>query len=488
MTIDFNLIPVSLLVPGVLAEMDSTKASSGPVLQPYRAVIFAQKTTAGSATADVAISLPTAEDANAFFGEGSMAALMAIAFRERNAFTNLDVIPLDDDGSAVAAAGNFLFVGTATAAGVIYFYIGGRRLTAGVAVGDDMSAVAASVAAAITASEGLPVTASATLGQVDFTARNKGVVGNKIDLRLNYNPGESLPAGITVTVTAMASGATNPTLTNAIAAMGDIQYNVIAFPYVDATSLTAIETELLDRWGPLRAIEGVAFAAEQDTVANLQTLGGTRNSQFVSILGLESFPGMPAEHAAQVAGIVAFYGSSDVARPFQTLKLSGLAPAEVDRLTLEERNLLLADGISTLTTGPGGSIMINRLVTTRTKNDAGFVDTAFRDVNDVLQLGFYRFSWVARMSARFPRHRLAEKISATADGGQDVLTPMGAKAESIAHYGEVVEIGVVQDPDHFADNSKFAISESNPNRLDCLLAPRLTGQARIIAAKVQFRE
>jgi phage tail sheath gpL-like len=270
--------------------------------------------------------------------------------------------------------------------------------------------------------------------------------------------------------------------------MGDIQYNVIAFPYVDATSLLAIEAELLDRWGPLRAIEGVAFAAEQDTVANLQTLGGTRNSQFVSILGLESFPGMPSEHAAQVAGIVAFYGSSDVARPFQTLKLSGLAPAEVDRLTLEERNLLLADGISTLTTGPGGSVMINRLVTTRTKNDAGFVDTAFRDVNDVLQLGFYRYSWVARMSTRFPRHRLAEKISATADGGQDVLTPMGAKAESIAHYGEVVSIGVVQDPEFFADNSRFEISATDPNRLDCLLAPRLTGQARIMAAKVQFRE
>ena len=488
MTIDFNLIPVSLLVPGVLAEMDSTKASSGPVRQPYRALILAQKLAGGSATANVAISLPTAEDANAFFGEGSMAALMAIAFRERNAFTNLDVIPLDDDGAAVDATGNFLFVGTATAAGVIYFYIGGRRLTAGVAVGDDMTAVAAAVDAAITAAEGLPVTAVPTLGQVDLTARNGGVVGNKIDLRLNYNPGEALPAGITVTVTAMASGATNPTLTDAIAAMGDIQYNVIAFPYVDATSLTAIEAELLDRWGPLRAIEGVAFAAEQDTVANLQTLGGTRNSQFVSILGLESFPGMPAEHAAQVAGIVAFYGSSDVARPFQTLKLSGPAPAEADRLTLEERNLLLADGISTLTTGPGGSVMINRLVTTRTKNDAGFVDTAFRDVNDVLQLGFYRYSWVARMSTRFPRHRLAETISATGDGAQDVLTPMGAKAESIAHYGEVEAIGVVQDPDHFADNSQFAISESDPNRLDCLLAPRLTGQARMIAAKIQFRE
>ena len=488
MSIDFNLIPVSLLVPGVLAEIDESKASSGPALQVYRALIMAQMTAGGSATADVPVSVPSAEDSNALFGEGSMAARMVQKFRNRNAFTHLDVIPLDDDGSAVDATGNFLFSGAATAAGVIYAYIGGERITAAVAVDDDATAVAAALDAAVTAYEGLPVTAAPTAGQLDFTARNGGVVGNKIDLRLNLNAGEALPAGITCTVTAMASGATNPTLTNAIAAMGDTQYNVIAFPYVDATSLAAIEAELLARWGPLRAIEGVAIAAEQDTVGALQTLGGTRNSQFVSILGLESFPGTPCEHAAQAAGLVAFYGASDPARPFQTLRLSGLAPAEVDRLTLEERNLLLTDGISTLVTGPGGAVQINRLVTTRTKNDSGFVDTAFRDVNDVLQLGFYRYSWTARMGTRYPRHKLAESFSGTADGGQDILTPMGAKAESIAHYGQVEALGIVQDPRYFADNSRFEISSTDPNRLDCLLAPRLSGQARLIAAKVQFRE
>ena len=488
MSIDFTLIPASFLVPGVHAEIDDSQASSGPTLQTYRALIFAQMLATGSATADVPVSVPNAEEANPLFGEGSMASRLVQKFRERNPFTNLDVIPQDDDGAAVDATGNFLFVGTATAAGVIYFYIGGERLTAAVAVDDTATVVAAAVDAAITAYEGLPVTAAPTVGQVDITARNGGVVGNGIDLRLNHNAGEALPAGITCTVTPMASGATNPTLATAIAAMGDTQYNVIVFPYVDATSLTAIEAELLARWAPLRAIDGVAISAEMDTVGNLQTLGGTRNSQFVSILGLESFPGTPCEHAAQVGAQVAFYGASDPARPFQTLALSGLAPTEVDRFTIEERNLLLADGISTTVTGPGGLVRINRLVTTRTKNDSGFEDHAFRDVNDVLQLGYYRYSWTGRMGTRFPRHKLAESHSGTADGGQDVLTPMGAKAESVAHYGQQVAQGNMQDPRYFADNSRFEINASDPNRIDCLLAPRLTGQARVIAGKVQFRE
>jgi len=488
MSIDFSQIPVSLLVPGVRAEIDASKASSGVALQEYRALIFAQKVAAGSATADVPVAVPNAEEANGLFGVGSMAARMVQKFRERNPFTNLDVVPLDDEGGAVKAAGNFLFAGSATAAGTIYFYIGGERLTAGVASGDTPTVVAAAVDAAISAYEGLPISSAPTAGQVDFTALNGGVVGNGIDLRVNYNPGEALPAGITVTVTPMASGATNPVLAAAIAALGETQYNVVAFPYVDATSLTAIETELLDRWGAMRAIEGVAISAAVDTVGNLQTLGDSRNSQFVSILGLESFPGTPCERAAQVAGQVAFYGANDPARPFQTLGLSGLAPAEVDRFTVQERQLLLADGVSTLVTGPGSGVQINRLVTTRTKNDGGFEDHAYRDVNDVLQLGFYRYSWTARMGTRFPRHKLAEKHSGTADSGQDILTPMDAKAESVAHYGLLESIGIVQDIRYFEDNSVFEISTSDPNRLDCLLAPRLTGQARVIAAKVQFRE
>ena len=102
MAIDFNLIPVSLLVPGVFVEIDESKASSGLAVQKYRALILAQKTTAGSAAADVPVALPNVEEANALFGEGSMAARMAQKFRGRNLFTELDVIPLDD---LVAAGG-----------------------------------------------------------------------------------------------------------------------------------------------------------------------------------------------------------------------------------------------------------------------------------------------------------------------------------------------------------------------------------------------
>jgi phage tail sheath gpL-like len=47
--------------------------------------------------------------------------------------------------------------------------------------------------------------------------------------------------------------------------MTETQFDVIAFPYNDATSLTAIEAELLDRWGPVRQNDGMAFTCKDDT-------------------------------------------------------------------------------------------------------------------------------------------------------------------------------------------------------------------------------
>ncbi|MDP1007703.1 phage tail protein, partial [Klebsiella pneumoniae] len=80
------------------------------------------------------------------------------------------------------------------------------------------------LAALVNSTGNLPVTAVATDATVKFTAKNKGATGNDIDLRLNYlgtAGGEVTPAGLTLTITAMAAGATNPVLDAALASLGD---------------------------------------------------------------------------------------------------------------------------------------------------------------------------------------------------------------------------------------------------------------------------
>ena len=68
----------------------------------------------------------------------------------------------------------------------------------GVAAAATAATIATNVAAAITATKNLPVTAAVDgtdTAKVNITAKWKGLTGNSIDLRYNYNAGEQLPPG-----------------------------------------------------------------------------------------------------------------------------------------------------------------------------------------------------------------------------------------------------------------------------------------------------
>ena len=205
-----------------------------------------------------------------------------------------------------------------------------------------------------------------------MTARHAGEDAGDIDIRIGYFDGQDLPEGITATVTAMSGGTGNPVLTAAIAALGDEWFQVWANPYTDAVSLTAIEVELADRFGPLREIEGHCFSAKNDTLSGLGVLGESRNSPHSSIIMATDEP-MPAyEKASETAGIAAFYAAADPARPLQTLPYVHCLPAVRDDLfTLEERNILLFDGIGTTYVDAGNVMRTERLITTYQENAVG---------------------------------------------------------------------------------------------------------------------
>jgi phage tail sheath gpL-like len=359
MAISFNEIPSALRVPFVAIEFAANQAQQGPALQVYKALLIGQMTAAGTATEGVPVLVTSVIQAETLFGKGSNLHSMVDAFLKNNKVTELHCIPLDDNGAGAQATGSVDFAGTATAAGTLHFYIAGRKVEVAVASGDDQDDMATNLVAAITgSSEILPVSAAVNGGDasiVDLTALHKGdEVGNKIDLRFNYQAGEEFPAGITdPVITDMSGGTTNPDIATAISGLGDTQYNVIGIPWVDASNLTKLEDELEDRWGPLVQLEGQAFASEDDSQSNLQSLGNGRNSQFLSIVEAKDSPAPPWEYASSIAGLVAFHGSIDPGRPFQTLEMKGIkAPALADRFNLTERNTLLFNSISTTKIAP----------------------------------------------------------------------------------------------------------------------------------------
>ena len=481
------MIPL-LRTPGAYVEFDSSRAQQGPSVLAYTALIIGPKLAAGSAAVHTVQRVTSDEQAVELFGAGSILAQMCAAFRAANPTTDLRAVAVADDDAGVAATGEILFSGSATVAGTLALYIGGRAVKVGVTTSMTAADLATAVAAKINADTSLPVTAGVDgveTGQVNLTARHKGECHNELDVRLNYY-GEATPAGITATVTAMSGGATNPELDDLIAALGDEWFNILAMPFTDAASLTAMETELARRWGPLVMIEGHLFTAKSDTFANLTTLGESRNSPHLTVMAAGKIPSAPWEVAACAAGVAAYFGQMDPARPFQTLPLTGiLPPAESERLTREERDLLLHDGISTFTVDSGGVVRVERLISTYKENAAGAADTAYLDVNTLLTLGYLRFDWRNLLLRKYPRHKLAN--DGTRYGTtQAVVTPKLIKAEAIAWFRAMEELGLVEGIDQFKNDLVVQRNAQDPNRLDIVLPPDLVNQFRVSGTTVQF--
>lgn len=489
MAVSFNSIPSTQRVPLVYIEFDNTRAVVGTPPIPHKVLVIGQRLATGTVAAGVPTRITHAAQAEASFGRGSMLSGMFNALKQANRHTETWAIALDDDVAAVSATGTVTVTGTATASGTVYLYVGGQRVKAGVTAGDVQDTVAANIANAINAETALPVSAAvnATItNQVDITCRWAGESGNDIDLRSNYYTGETTPAGVTLAFGAMSGGTTNPDVGTAIAAMGTEWWNSIVMPYTDAANLAALELELNDRWGPLKMIDGIAFTAFRGTHAATGTFGAGRNAHLVTCMGTGESPTAPYVWAAVNAAVAAASISIDPARPLQTLPLPGVLPPALDRRwTLDERNLLLYDGIATFSVDAGGQVLIERQITTYQKNAYGVDDPSYLDVNTPATLSYIRYATRARITQKFPRHKLADDGTNYAPG-QAIVTPSVIRAELLALFREMEEQGLVENFDQYKTDLLVERNAVDRNRIDVLSPPDLVNQFRVFAEQIQF--
>lgn len=492
MAISFNSIPSNLRVPFAAVEFDSSQANQGSALLAYKAILIGQKLAAGTATADTIVRVSSIADVIALAGRGSILHRQAIGWFASNKFTELWLGVLADNGAGTAATGTIVVAGSAPATGTvppIVLYFGAVRIVVGVNNGDTANTIATNIAAAITAVPDLPITASAATATVTLTFRHKGTAGNSYDVRHSFNFGESLPSGVTLTITALSGGVTNPVLTNLIAAMADMWFQIWSHPYTDATSLTAIETELGLRIGPMRQQDGVAITSASGTLSSLATLGTGRNSPSSVIVAQTGASPLtpPMEFAAEVAALVALAAAADPARPFQTLAMSNaIATAQTDKFDATERNTLLFDGIATTKFSPGGGVQLDRIITTYQLNPSGQADTAYLDATTPLTLLYVRFDFRNRMTTKYPRHKLADDGTRFASG-QAVMTPSLGRAEALQWFRDNEALGLLQNFDAFKANLVVERDATNRNQLNFLLPPTLINQLVVTAAKIQFR-
>ncbi len=203
---------------------------------PHRVLAVGQMLAAGTAiSGELQEEIGNDNSWDTLFGEKSMLAGTIRAFKGSlsaplNRYSRIDAIGIDDNGST-KAAGKVTFTSgpvTAGASGSITVIVGSERnhsYEVSYSGGDVVTAIGAALETAINADSKRPVEPNNVAGDVDLDAQHAGTVGNDIGIKVIG----SIP-GVTIAVTGMTGGATDPVLTTLFDPVATERYQTILYP------------------------------------------------------------------------------------------------------------------------------------------------------------------------------------------------------------------------------------------------------------------
>jgi phage tail sheath gpL-like len=495
--ISFSQFPDNWLLPLFWAEVDSSRAGTVTLSEPVILIgqMFTTGGTAGTATPNIPIAVASDANAQAYFGAGSMLERMLNAFLKDNPAALLYCLPLADPSAGVAASGLITVSTVPTGSGILSLYVAGQRLQINVLGTETVTQMATNIAAAINGLNTLPITATSAIGVVTLTCRWKGATGNDIIVMDSYRGalgGESLPVGLTLAYTALASGAGAPDLTAAIAAMGDNHYDYCCLPYTDSVSLGAMETEYgfgaTGRWGWMRQLYGGIFSAVRNNYAAHMAFGPTDNSPVATVMAIEPASPSPVwEWASSYTAKASSALLNDPARPLQTLELTAVLPAPANaRFIKSQLNNMVGVGLAVQGVDANGYAAILIEASRYQKNVYGQGDTAYFVITTLYTNAFILRSLDAAITTKYPRSKLADN-GTPFSAGQAIVTPNVIRSELVAEYAQLEFDGVAENLSAFKQYLIVQRDSTNPNRLNVLYPPDLINQLRTFAVLYQFR-
>jgi phage tail sheath gpL-like len=482
MALQFNQIPGNLRVPFVRFEVN---AGQSPYQSIQRLVLIGQKTDGGSALANTPILVTSGEDG--LFGYGSMLAAMYAIARKNAPFQEIWAVPLDDAAGATAASGSVRVSGAAPVAnpGTVVLYIGGKRVAIPVNTVMTGANIAAAIASAVNACPGMQVTAAVD-GVIDtkvnLTANNKGTLGNTILILPKFYADDGDFSQQLLTIVQMSGGAGDPSITNAIAAMGDGQFDWIVMPYCQSAYIGEIDSWLTSRWGPMSQTYGHCISAMTGTAGSVQAFTSALNSWHLSIMPAHNAPHPIYLWAAAVGAQTAAHlqDAPELSRPLQTIILEGLLPPVnlIDRWSDVERQSFYYAGASGYRVGSGGEVEIDRLITTYQRNAWGQVDQSWLDVNTIAQL-MYGLPFIRQyLTSTYPRAALVDD---NPNNIQGFATVKDIRNAFVHAYRSLESIGVFENSALFAQLLIVERNQQDPNRVDTYLPLDHVNALRVLA-------
>lgn len=475
MTIDFTQVAANGRVPRSLTEV-RRRGTTG--VEPKRICVIALRLAAGTAAADTLFEVFGESDGFAYAGLGSQAGEICYAVRRVNKFAVVHGVGLDDSGGT-AATSSLGLSGTATAAGSERWLIGGRPYVLTYAVGSTAAAQLTALKAAVDADgRRQMLTGTIASSAIPLTARQTGTSGNYLVVK------RTTPAipGITYVFTQPSGGATDPAVANAIASL-TLDYDSIILGLNDATSLGAFETEGTRRYAAGVEMDGLFLAGVHGNLSAQTTFAGGHNSQHLVPFASGLSPTPPWIWMGQVAAAEALMTESDGGAIVIDVALPDCIPPDVaDRFTPDEREVLLAAGMSTYYVGADEVAYVENLVTSYTTDTLGQADESFAEVRGARIDREYRANW-RRYTTRF-RSFKAVNADTPINLGVKALTDVYLKSEMDSFYEAYAGTGNVDDVPKFLAESRA--ERSGKNRFNTFHSITRGGRVVVLASLLEI--
>lgn len=475
MTISFREIPDDLRIPASYWELDTRLAAAGLPANNWKVLFFGQMTSSGTATANAPVQIYDTAEVQTKAGIGSMLHRMVVAALTANRrIAEMWMLPVADNGAGVAASGTFTFTASGLTSGILSIFIGDDTINVAILSTLTQNQVAQAVKDALDDHPELPVTAGVGTNVVTVTARHKGTLGNGIYLGAQYSA-----TGLTTATVAMASGATDPSLTTAFAAIAGTQFDIIVFPWANSTALGLLSDHLETASDGENQIPGVGISALEDSVSNATAITTAINDGRILVALLEGTTSWPPEIAAAVASVMA--AKSDPTMPLNHEVLDGVATPQLsDRFTRSELETLLLNGVCPLIVEQD-EVAICRSISTYVTNAASAPDTALLDIQTIRGMDYVRRALKERFDLRFRQVKIAD-IAHT----QNTTDPRQMKAEALDVLYTLERNDIIQGVTGNEGDILVERNESDASRVDVLVPSNIVRGLHVIAGRIRL--
>lgn len=485
----FNEIPQSLRVPGAFIEIDPSQAGLAGELPAV--VIVGQKLATGTAPAGELTRISSVKDAEAKGGAGSMLAQMVSSWRENEILMDLYALPLNDLADGAAATGTITLTAPVTEAGVASLYIAARRVQIGFAKDDTPAAQATKIAAAITAAGAeIPAAATASGAVVTLTARHKGTAGNTIDLRLGLY-GESVPAGFSANLSAMAGGAGDPDLSEIESMLGGREFWYMALGHTDNAGYAALHTETQRRYA-FPAMRGMrVFSAVRGQFEDAASFGEDKNYEHICAVAISTLPTSVWEFGAAHGAATAAKLFNNPVKSAEGTPIKGVVGVKQEYFEgadLTQLNSLLWKGMSIIEVGSDGSCFVKRPISLYQERSDGSADDTYLDIGVAEVMDRIRYEQRNGAVKEF-RGTIAAKDKSEYKPGTPVTTADDVRAFLLDLYKETLTYDYAWTQNVAAYKASLLVEQNpnNPNRFDYCDKPIINSPFYILAGRAQFR-